>query len=230
MFYSFCTGDGVVELLHLLFKNDTDNSVRTTPGSARKRKATSSPINNSPLTKFVKSTPSSGVKRPPKPKIAKADTPEEPKVATKNKVAKGRTKKVQAVQYTVESVLLEWSASTEYGISFRGLSSEEQLAEVAVLNKSSAKGMRHIVKNNLLAKEYKLLIGEKMRLYFQEHRDSMASMMHAAHKVQPGPQANPTFLSVGEWVEVDADRTPGYNSEGGIGVITGVVDGLADVK
>jgi hypothetical protein len=58
----------------------------------------------------------------------------------------------------------------------------------------------------------------------------MASMMHAAHKVQPGSHANPTFLSVGEWVEVDADRTPGYNSEGGIGVITGVVDGLADVK
>ncbi len=33
-----------------------------------------------------------------------------------------------------------------------------------------------------------------------------------------------------EWVEVDADRTPGYNSEGGIAVIIHVHDDLADVK
>jgi hypothetical protein len=39
-----------------------------------------------------------------------------------------------------------------------------------------------------------------------------------------------TRLSVGEWVEVDADRTPGWNSEGGIGVIISVQDGLANVK
>ncbi len=69
-----------------------------------------------------------------------------------------------------------------------------------------------------------------MRLYFHEQRDSMASMMHAAHKVQPGAHACLTFLSVSEWVEVDGDRTPGYNSEGGIGMITGVHDALADVK
>jgi hypothetical protein len=38
------------------------------------------------------------------------------------------------------------------------------------------------------------------------------------------------FISVGEWVEVDADRTPGYNSEGGIAVIIHVHDNFADVK
>jgi hypothetical protein len=37
-------------------------------------------------------------------------------------------------------------------------------------------------------------------------------------------------MRVGEWVEVDADRTPGWNSEGGIGVIVSVQTGLADVK
>ena len=42
--------------------------------------------------------------------------------------------------------------------------------------------------------------------------------------------SNLKFLSVGEWVEVDADRTPGYNSEGGIAVIISVHDDLADVK
>ena len=39
-----------------------------------------------------------------------------------------------------------------------------------------------------------------------------------------------TFLSIGKWVEVDADRTPGWNSEGGIAVFINVNDGLADVK
>jgi hypothetical protein len=38
------------------------------------------------------------------------------------------------------------------------------------------------------------------------------------------------FLSAGEWVEVEPDISPGWNSEGGIGVITLVTDGLADVK
>ena len=120
------------------------------------------------MTKFAKTTPSTGPKRPQKPKIVKVHIPEEPLVARNAKVVKRSSKKMQAVVYTIDSVLLEWSASTEYGMSFRGLSTEEQQAEVAVLNKSSAKGMRHVVKNTLLAKQYKYLIGEKMRLYFQD--------------------------------------------------------------
>ncbi len=42
--------------------------------------------------------------------------------------------------------------------------------------------------------------------------------------------SNLKFLSVGEWIEIDADRTPGFNSEGGIAVIIAVHDDLADVK
>jgi hypothetical protein len=37
------------------------------------------------------------------------------------------------------------------------------------------------------------------------------------------------FLSIGKWVEVDADRTPGWNSETGIAVFINVNDGLADL-
>jgi hypothetical protein len=132
--------------------------------------------------------------------------------------------------YTVEGVLEQWSGTTEFGITFRGLTPLEQLAEVAVLNKGAPKGLKGVVKNLLLAKQYKKLIGEKMRLYFADNRDPQASMYHAAPKLQLGASANVNFLSVGEWVEVDADRTPGFNSEGGIGVIIAVYDDLADVK
>jgi hypothetical protein len=216
--------------LQIVIRNATDNSERTTPGSALKRKAAASPEINCPLTKFSKMTPSSGPKRPPRPQKDKSENPQQPTVAKCVKVVKLSGRKVKAVAYTRESVLAEWSATTEYGNSFRGLTPKEQDAEVEVLNKSSAKGMKNVVKNTLLATQYKLLIGEKMRLYFYEQRESQATMMHAVQKVQTGALARPEFLSVGEWVEVDADRTPGYNSEGGIGVITAVHDALADIK
>jgi hypothetical protein len=55
-------------------------------------------------------------------------------------------------------------------------------------------------------------------------------MFHSAPKISSLLTTNPSFISVGEWVEVDADRTPGFNSEGGIAVIISVQDNLADVK
>jgi hypothetical protein len=55
-------------------------------------------------------------------------------------------------------------------------------------------------------------------------------MFHAPPKKINMVTLDINFLSVGEWVEVDADRTPGFNSEGGIAVIIGVHDALADVK
>ena len=55
-------------------------------------------------------------------------------------------------------------------------------------------------------------------------------MFHSSPKTVNLISSNLNFLSVGEWVEVDADRTPGYNSEVGIAVIISVHDDLADVK
>ena len=141
-----------------------------------------------------------------------------------------KVKKTTTVQYTLEGVLEQWSGTTEFGIAFRALTPLEQLAELAVLNKGAAKGLKGVVKNSLLGNQYKKLIGDKMRDYLGENREQQASMFHAPLKFQPSGSDKITFLSVGEWVEVDADRTPGYNSEGGIGVVIAVCDDLADVK
>ncbi len=46
---------------------------------------------------------------------------------------------VAAVTYTIEGVLELWSKATEYGLSFRGMTPEEQKTEVAVLNKGAIK-------------------------------------------------------------------------------------------
>jgi hypothetical protein len=55
-------------------------------------------------------------------------------------------------------------------------------------------------------------------------------MFHAAPSTRTAILQDVNFISVGEWVEVDADRSVGYNSEGGIAVIIKVEDDLADVK
>jgi hypothetical protein len=135
-----------------------------------------------------------------------------------------------AVTYTIEGVLTQWSDTTEYGISFRAMTSDEQKAEVIVLNKGAIKWMKGIIKSKLLITHYNTLVAEKLRAHISEGRVPPASIFHSTPKNAQLVTSNLKFLSVGEWVEVDADRTPGYNSEGGIAVIVSVHDDLADVK
>jgi hypothetical protein len=86
------------------------------------------------------------------------------------------------VAHTVESVLQAFSETTEYGKTFRGLTSEKQLAEVEVLNKGAAKRLKGLVKNTLLDKQYKTLIVEKMRQHLIDSCTPQASMVHCVPK------------------------------------------------
>ncbi len=132
--------------------------------------------------------------------------------------------------YTVNGVMTSWDDTTEYGTSFRNMTEEEQHAEVLRLNKGAQKQMKGIIKNKLIAVNYTTLVANKLREHLSAGRVTQASMFHASPKTLSISLANPSFISVGEWVEVDADRTPGYNSEGGIAVIISVHDNFADVK
>jgi hypothetical protein len=107
---------------------------------------------------------------------------------------------------------------------------DEQKAEVVVLNKGAIKGMKAIIKSKLLITHYQKVVADKLRAHISDSRVVPASMFHCSPKIVNSVTFNVNFLSVGEWVEVDADRTPGYNSEGGIAVIVSVHDDLADVK
>jgi hypothetical protein len=131
---------------------------------------------------------------------------------------------------TIDGVLQRWSEGTEYGIAFRGMTMDEQTSEVLKLNKDSVKGMKGIIKSKLLGNNYNTVIADKLRAHISASRVTPAAMFHCSPKNLQLVTFNLKFLSVGEWVEVDADRTPGYNSEGGIAVIISVHDDLADVK
>ncbi len=69
-----------------------------------------------------------------------------------------------------------------------------------------------------------------MKEYVIQNRTNQTDMFRAitASRVLHHMQLN--HISVGEWVDVAGDITPGWNSEGGIGVIIGIHDGLVDVK
>jgi hypothetical protein len=132
--------------------------------------------------------------------------------------------------YNVDGVLSTWDATTDYGKSFRNMTEPEQQAEVLLLNKGAAKGLKGLIKNKLLCVHYKSLVADELKKHLVRSRVMPSDMFHSAPKSVNLVIADPNFISVGEWVEVDADRTPGYNSEGGIAVIISVHDALVDVK
>ncbi len=78
--------------------------------------------------------------------------------------------------------------------------------------------MKHIIKTKLLSLHYQKLVEEKLRQHLCNGRMSQESMFRCVSQLSDYVMANLKFLSAGEWVEVDGDRSQGYNSEGGTGV------------
>jgi hypothetical protein len=76
---------------------------------------------------------------------------------------------------TVEGVMISWNDTTEYGMSFRTMSDEEQLAEVLRLNKGTEKQMKGIIKNKLIAVNYTTLVADKLREHFSASRVAQPS-------------------------------------------------------
>jgi hypothetical protein len=132
--------------------------------------------------------------------------------------------------YTKEIIESKWSDDTEYGLSFRGMTEVEQQAEVQRLNKGVEKGMKSVIKTKVLEDNYTKIVQAKLQAHLMDSRSSQLNMFHMAGATHHSVMKDINFISVGEWVEVDADRTPGFNSEGGIAVIINVNDSLADVK
>jgi hypothetical protein len=92
------------------------------------------------------------------------------------------------------------------------MTEEDQLAEVKRLNKGTKKGLKGAIKTKLLDVNFKIFVMEKMRSYLSSSRLPLPSMYHAAPTTINVVMSNPNFISVGEWVEVDVDRTPGRDS------------------
>ena len=114
--------------------------------------------------------------------------------------------------------------------AFRAMSNPDQVTEVERLNKGAVTGMKGAIRKQRIHSEYKDVVAERMQEYLKANRTPDTKMFRTVQTSALTQRLQVGRLLVGEWVEVDADRTPGWNSEGGIGVIISVQDGLADVK
>jgi hypothetical protein len=132
--------------------------------------------------------------------------------------------------FTVDSVLESFKETTEYGASFRSMTTETQAMEVIRLNKGAVSGMKGAIRKQRIDVQFKTLVADRMKEFLIENRTQPQNMFRTITPPRLLQKLQLRFLSIGEWVEVDADRTPGWNSEGGIAVIISVNDGLADVK
>jgi hypothetical protein len=177
----------------------------------------------------VSTTPALKRKRVAKSKCLTQGTEIVPPLLLTTKRAK-KSDTFSRVSYTVATILSTWDDSSDYGISFRGLNSVEQENEVKRMNKVTLKGHKEVIKHKILEVNYSQMLADKMREYLAGSRSPLCTMFHSAPKRNSVLLKNPNFLSVGEWVEVDGDITPGFNSEGGIAVIVNVLDNCADVK
>ena len=153
-----------------------------------------------------------------------------PKTLAKEGVKKLKTPNNRTEAYTIEGIKLRWSEETDYGLSFRAMTEGEQLVEVRRLNKGVEKGMKSLMKTKLLDSNYTKMVAGKLEAHLSGSRAPQVAMFHAPPSQKNVVMHDINFISVGEWVEVDVDRTPGFNSEGGIAVIINVQDDLADVK
>ena len=75
------------------------------------------------------------------------------------------------------------------------------------------------------------MIASAQKARLEALRVPVNAMIH--HKIEVKPEITLTGsagLTVGDWVEVEHDFSPGVNSGGGVGVITGIVENFSNVK
>ena len=74
-----------------------------------------------------------------------------------------------------------------------------------------------------------MLSAQKKRL--ESMRVDVKDMVHSKVDVKPDITFTGTAgLTVGDWVEVEHDFSPGVNSGGGVGIITKIVENFSQVK
>ncbi len=111
--------------------------------------------------------------------------------------------------FTVDSVLEAFKETTEYGLSFRSMTLDGQKSEVVRLNKGAANGMKGAIRKQRIDVQFKELVSDKMKAYLIANRTEQTRMFRAVTQTRVLQKLQIRFISIGEWVEVDADGTPG---------------------
>ncbi len=179
-----------------------------------------------------KATASTGAKRLAAPKLAaivEAATPEGENKKPTKKLRQPRGKK-KLDTYTMDSVMEQYDAESEFGKALRDMPDDERIIAVAKLNKGANDGVKVAVKSKLLASKFSTLYIEKLKATLIAARVPVDDMFRKPEPVNRARTMHAAGVSVGDWVEVDADRSPGWNSEGGIAMVIASANSTAEVK
>ncbi len=110
------------------------------------------------------------------------------------------------------------------------MDAKARLVAVKKLNKGANNGIKVAVKAKVMENKYSKLCREKIVDHLRSMRVDVDSMFRAAPSVSSSRQVAASSVNVGNFVEVDADRTPGWNSEGEVAMVIGVTNNFSDVK
>ena len=154
--------------------------------------------------------------------------------ATTQRTKQPRAKKVQKLMnnktYTTDSVLLEFGEDDAFGQEYRKLDEEAKKKAVEKLNLGATKGIKSVVKEKVLATKYSSLCLDKLKEHLIATRVAAENMFREAPLRPTSRTIAAASVFVGDWVQVDADRSTGWNSEGGIAMVIAVHDSYSDVK
>ena len=217
--------------------------IRGTKISGRKRKSPMAAANdtqclptrvgiNKNLNIRKKTNASSGPKRLPAPKLAaivEAATPEGGIIKPTKRLRQQRGKKKMDT-YTMDSVMEQYDAESEFGKALRDMPDAERIVAVAKLNKGANDGLKGAVKSKLLATKFSTICIDKLKATLIAARVAEDDMFRKPEPVNRSRTMHASAVSVGDWVEVDGDRSPGWNSEGGIAMVTACTLNTAEVK
>ncbi len=86
------------------------------------------------------------------------------------------------------------------------------------------------MKAKVIATKYANICVDKLKEHLVSQRVAENDMFRKAAPVNSSRHVGAAAVSVGDWVEVDGDRSPGWNSEGGIAMVIASSINHADVK
>jgi hypothetical protein len=150
--------------------------------------------------------------------------------STTRKRVRKAAKLMDSKTYNKESVLQEFGEDTEFGKQYRNMDDEEKKAALDVLNRGASKGIKTVVKDKILRTKYSTICADKLKEHLIADRVPVENMFRVAAPPMAARSADAAQVHVGDWVQVDADRSVGYNSEGGVAVVIAVNENFSDVK
>jgi hypothetical protein len=106
----------------------------------------------------------------------------------------------------------------------------EKHAAVAKLNKGTTDGIKGAVKAKVLSSKYSTVCKDKLKEHLLAMRVDENDMFKKAAPMNSARMVGASAVSVGDWVQVDADRSPGWNSKGGIAMVTASLNNIVEVK